>query len=374
MKTTGATPLRQQTFAMGDATMKAIAQTQYGSPDVLRLADLPKPAIAADEVLIRVRAAAVNHADWVLLTGTPLIGRLAFGVRAPRQPVRGRDVAGEVEAVGDKVTRVRPGDEVYAEVDTGSFAEYTRATESAVFRMPAGLNFEEAAAVPVSARTALQGLLHVAQVRPGHRVLINGASGGVGTFAVQIATALGAEVTGVCSLRNADLVRSLGAVHVIDYARKDFTRGGEHYDVIFDSIGNHSLLRLRGSLTRTGTLVLSSGTGGRMLGPMGRILRSLLLSPFISQNLRSFAKTKATLADVTAFIESGQVRPVIDRTYPLSQTRQALDYFADQHARAKIVISVSTGRQILSGQARERSSKPAAPSATSPAPRSSPPR
>jgi NADPH:quinone reductase-like Zn-dependent oxidoreductase len=348
MKTTGApAPSRRQTIPPSAATMKAILQTRYGSPDVLRLATVPKPTIGDDEVLIRVRAAAVNHADWVITTGTPLIGRLAFGLRAPKQQVRGRDVAGEVEAVGGKVTRVRPGDAVYAEVGTGSFAEYTKAPESGVFRKPSNLGFEQAAAVPVSARTALQGLVHVAQVRPGQRVLINGASGGVGTFAVQIAKTLGAEVTGVCSTRNAELIRSLGADHVIDYTREDFTERGEHYDVIFDSIGNYSLRRLRGALTRTGTLVLSSGTGGRVLGPMGRILHALLLSPFVRQNLRTSARTKATLDDVTALIESRQVRPVIDRTYPLNQTQEAVRYFAEEHARAKVVISVSSDRPIM---------------------------
>jgi NADPH:quinone reductase-like Zn-dependent oxidoreductase len=339
--TTAATPARQPATASGSTTMKAVSQTRYGSPEVLQLSDVPKPVIAADEVLIRVRAAAVNHADLVYLTGTPLIARLAFGIRAPKQRVRGRDVAGEVEAVGQGVSRVRPGDAVYAEVETGSFAEYTKAPQSAVFRSPKNLSFEQAAAVPVSARTALQGLVNVAQVRPGQRVLINGASGGVGTFAVQVAKALGAEVTGVCSGRNRDLVRSLGADHVIDYTREDFTRGAQHYDVIFDSIGNHSLSRLRGALTRTGTLVLSSGTGGRVLGPMGRILRALVLSLFVSQNLRTAAKATATLDDVTALIESRQVRPAIDRTFPLSQTSQALRYFANEHARAKIVISVA---------------------------------
>jgi NADPH:quinone reductase-like Zn-dependent oxidoreductase len=353
MKTTTApATTRQQTIAGGATTMKAVLQSKYGSPELLRLADVPKPTIGDDEVLIRVRAASVNHADWVYTTGTPLIGRLAFGLRAPKQQVRGRDVAGEVEAVGGKVTRVRPGDAVYAEVETGSFAEYTTAPEQAVFRKPANLSFEQAATVPVSGRTALQGLAHVAKVRPGQRVLINGASGGVGTFAVQIAKALGAEVTGVCSTRNVDLVRSLGADHVIDYTRDDFTRSGEHYDVIFDSIGNDSLQRLRGALTSTGTLVLSSGTGGRVLGPMGRILSALLLSLFVRQNLRTFAKTKATLDDVTALIESRQVRPAIDRTYPLSQTREALSYFADQHARAKIVISVSADDQTVDGHSR----------------------
>jgi NADPH:quinone reductase-like Zn-dependent oxidoreductase len=325
-----------------ETTMQAIVQRAYGSADVLRLEEVDKPVINDDEVLVRVRAAAVNHADWVYTTGRPLIARLAFGIRKPRQIVRGKDVAGVVEAVGRSVTRFHPGDEVYAEVEAGSFAEYASVAEKLLAHKPANLSFEQAATVPLSARTALQGLRDGGTVQPGQQVLINGASGGVGTFAVQIAKALGAEVTAVCSTRNAELVRSLGADHVVDYTREDFTTSGKRYDVIFDLIGNHSLTACRRALTATGTLVLSSGAGGRVLGPMGRIIRALVLSPFISQNLRVFAATlgRAPLDELRDLIEAGKVTPAIDRTYPLSETAEAIRYFAEEHARGKIVISL----------------------------------
>jgi NADPH:quinone reductase-like Zn-dependent oxidoreductase len=334
-------PTRSAT-ATSTRTMKAIVQRAYGTPDALTLEDVEVPRIAADEVLIRVRAASVNHADWVMTCGRPLIGRLAFGLRRPRQAVRGRDVAGTVEAVGASVTRFAPGDEVYAEVDTGSFAEYARAAESLVSTKPANLDFERAATVPLAGRTALQGLRDGGRVQPGQRVLVNGASGGVGTFAVQIAKALGAEVTGVCSARNAALVSSLGADHVVDYEREDFTAGSGRYDVIFDLIGNHPLTALRRSLTPGGTLVLSSGTGGRVFGPMGRILRALLLSPFVGQNLRIFAPTRGavSLDALRELIESGAVTPAVDRVYPLAETAEAVRYFVEEHARGKIVITV----------------------------------
>lgn len=323
-------------------TMNAIVQHAYGSADVLKLEDIDRPVIGDDEVFVRVRAAAVNHADWVYTTGRPLIARLAFGMRKPRDSVRGKDVAGQVEAVGKNVTRFHPGDEVYAEIDAGSFAEYTRVPESLLALKPANLTFEQAAAVPLSARTALQGLRDGGRVRPGQKVLINGASGGVGTFAVQIAKLLGAEVTAVCSARNAELVRSLGADHVVDYGRDDFTKSGTRYDVIFDLIGNHSLTELRHALTHTGTLVLSSGTGGRLFGPMGRILRALVLSPFISQTLRTFTATRGHehLDELRGLVESGTVTPAIDRTYPLRETAAAIRYFAEEHARGKIVITM----------------------------------
>jgi len=323
--------------------MKAIVQHAYGTADVLKLEDVDMPVIKDGEVLIRVRAAAVNHADWVYTTGRPLIARLAFGLRKPKVVVRGRDVAGQVEAVGTGVTRFRPGDEVYAEVDAGSFAEYTSVPEDLLALKPANLTFEQAATVPLAARTALQGLRDGGQVRPGQTVLINGASGGVGTFAVQIAKALGAEVTGVCSTRNAELVRSLGADHVVDYTREDFTRNGPSYDVIFDLIGNHSLTECRHALKSKGTLVLSSGTGGRILGPMGRIMRALLLSPFVGQNLRTFTAMRGgeALDQLRDLIEAGKVTPAIDRTYALSETPEAVRYFAEEHARGKIVITMN---------------------------------
>ena len=323
--------------------MKAIVQRAYGTAHVLRLEEIGKPVISDDEVLVRVRAAAVNHADWVYTTGRPFIARLAFGLSKPKQIVRGKDLAGVVEAVGTKVTRFRPGDEVYAEVEAGGFAEYTAVPEKLLAHKPTTLSYEQAATVPLSARTALQGLRDGGRVQPGQKVLINGASGGVGTFAVQIAKALGAEVTAVCSTRNAELVRALGADHVVDYTREDFTTSGKRYDAIFDLIGNNSLTAYRRALTHTGTLVLSSGTGGRVLGPMGRILRALALSPFISQNLRTFTATpgRESLDELRDLIEAGKIAPAIDRTYPLSETAEAIRYFAEEHARGKIVISLN---------------------------------
>lgn len=322
--------------------MKAIVQHGYGTPAVLRLQDVEVPQIGPDEVLIRVRAAALNHSDWLLLTGVPYAVRLAFGLRTPRNAVPGRDVAGHVEAVGANVTRFGSGDEVYAEVDTGSFAEYTRVSADLLAFKPANLTFEQAAAVPEAAATALQGLRDRARVRPGQRVLINGASGGVGTFAVQIATAFGAEVTGVCSTKNLDLVRSIGADHVIDYTREDFTTAGQRYDVIFDLVGNHSITDCRRALTRKGTLVLSSGAGGRWFGPMGRILRAVLLAPFVSQNLRPFAARRSgkDLTALAELIEAGKITPVVDRTYVLSEVPAALRYLGEEHPQAKVVIRV----------------------------------
>lgn len=323
-------------------TMKAIVQHVYGSAGVLHLEDVALPAVGDNDVLVRVHASSVNHADWVHTAGNPLIARLAFGMRRPKKTVRGKDVAGQVESVGKSVTEFRPGDEVYAEVESGSFAEYVSVPQDLLAIKPRNLTFEQAATVPLAARTALQGLRDAGRVQPGQTVLINGASGGVGTFAVQIAKALGAEVTGVCSTRNAELVESLGADHVIDYTQEDFTAGGRRYDVIFDLVGNHPLGRLRGALTRTGTLVLSSGTGGRVLGPMGRILRALLLSPFVSQKLPIFTATRSRddLDAVRQLIESGTVTPVIDKTFALGGAPAAIRYFVEEHARGKIVITV----------------------------------
>lgn len=328
-------------------TMKAIVQHSYGTADVLKIAEIDTPRIADTEVLIRVRAASVNHADWVYTTGTPLLARLAFGMRTPKLKVRGKDVAGTVEAVGAAVTQFTPGDNVYAELEAGSFAEFAPAPQDKVALMPATLTFEQAATVPLAGTTALHGLRDAGNLQPGQQVLINGASGGVGTFAVQIAKALGAEVTAVCSAKNFALARSLGADHVIDYAVTDFTQASQRYDLIFDSIGNHPLRRLRRALTTRGTLVLSSGTGGRVLGPMIRILRALSMSLFVTQNLRVSTATADSrpLDELTELIESGLVTPAIDRTYPLEHTADAIRYFAEQHARAKIVISVLGNNQ-----------------------------
>ncbi|MHA7156339.1 NAD(P)-dependent alcohol dehydrogenase [Arthrobacter sp. TMN-50] len=322
--------------------MKAVVQHRYGAADVLSYQDVDKPVIKDGEVLVRVRATAINHADWVYTSGRPLIARLAFGLRTPRNMVRGKDIAGQVEAVGAGVAEFSPGDEVYGEVEAGGFAEYAAVPANLLALKPTNLTFEQAATVPLSARTALQGLKDGGNIQPGQKVLINGASGGVGTFAVQIAKAFGAEVTGVSSAKNAELVRSLGVDHVIDYTQENFTESGLQYDLIFDSIGNHTLSAFRQALTPQGTLVLSSGTGGRVLGPMGRIVRALFLSLFIRQNLRVVpAKPgRESLDLLRELIESGQVTPAIDRTYSLSRVPEAIRYFVEDHARAKIVITV----------------------------------
>ncbi len=322
--------------------MKAIVQKQYGGTETLEFADIPVPTPGGAEVLIRVRAASVNAADWHLMHGEPYLVRLAFGLRAPNIATKGRDVAGVVDAVGNAVRQFAAGDEVYAEVNTGSFAEYTVAPEKIVSRKPSNLTFEAAATVPLAATTALQGLRDVANVQPGQHVLVNGASGGVGTFAVQLAKAFGAEVTGVCSTRNVELVRGLGADHVIDYSRQDFTAGDTRYDVIFDLVGKQSLARCRRALTPRGTLVLSSGGGGRILGPIGRLLAASLQGIVTTQRLRPLvAGARASdLDDLRALIESGVVTPSVERTYPLAETADALRHFGEQHARGKIAISV----------------------------------
>ncbi len=322
--------------------MKAIIQRRYGGPETLEYTDMTMPVPGSDEVLISVRAASVNAADWLLMHGEPYMVRLAFGLRAPKVATRGRDVAGVVEAVGSAVQRLEVGDEVYAEVNAGSFAEFTVAPEKVVAHKPANLTFEQAAAVPIAATTALQGIRDVANVQPGDRVLINGASGGVGTFAVQIAKAFGSEVTAVCSTRNLELARSLGADHVIDYSTQDFASGDKQYDVIFDLVGNRSLRECRRALTHQGMLVLSSGGGGRVLGPIGRILAASIWSTFVSQRLRPLvsAGNAADLDALCELIESGQVTPVIERTYSLTETADALRQFGEQHARGKIAVSV----------------------------------
>lgn len=322
--------------------MLAIVQRTYGTADVLHVEEVRKPVIGDGDVLVRVHAASVNHGDWVYTSGRPLIARLAFGLSKPKEAIRGKDIAGVVDAVGVGVTRFRVGDEVYTEVEAGGFAEFASVPQELLAHKPANLAFEQAAAVPLAARTALQGLRDAAKAQPGQKVLINGASGGVGTFAVQIAKALGAKVTGVSSSRNADMVGSLGADHVIDYNSEDFTAGEERYDVIFDLVGNHSLRDLRHVLTRTGTLVLSSGTGGTILGPMGRILRAMVISPFVTQKLVMFTASRNTddLDALRDLIESGRVIPAIDRTYRLGEVPAAIRYFAEEHARGKIAVTV----------------------------------
>jgi len=324
--------------------MKAIVQDEYGeADDVLRLEEIDRPEIGDDGVLLRVHAAGVDRGVWHLMAGLPYPIRIAgYGMRAPKTRVRGLDVAGRVEAVGKDVTSLKPGDAVFGIAD-GSFAEYARAREDKLAPKPANLTFEQAAAVPVSALTALQGVRDRGEVQPGQRVLIIGASGGVGTFAVQIAKAFGAEVTGVCSTAKVDLVRSLGADRVIDYTQDDIAVGGHRYDVILDIGGNRPLKELRRALTARGTLVIVGGeAGGRWLGGNDRQLRALLLSRFVGQKLGTFiaSENAEDLIVLTELIESGQVVPVVDRTYSLSETPAAIRYIAEGHARGKVVINV----------------------------------
>jgi NADPH:quinone reductase-like Zn-dependent oxidoreductase len=323
--------------------MKAIVYHEYGSPDVLELREIDKPVVEDDEVLVRVRAASANPADWHFMRGQPYIMRPQSGLRRPRNSVLGRDISGQVEAVGKDVTRFRPGDEVFGDVETAGFAEYRCVTEGFLGPKPANLTFEQAAAVPLAALTALQGLRDAGQVQPEQKVLIIGASGGVGTFAVQIAKWLGADVTGVCSTRNVEMVRSLGADHVIDYTQEDFTQSGQKYDLIFQLAGTRSPSDCRRALTPKGTLVLSSGeSDGRWIGPVDRIIKAVALSPFVSQKLGSFlAKpNEEDLQFLKELIEAGKVKPVIGRRYPLSEAPEAIRYLEEGHARGKVVITV----------------------------------
>jgi NADPH:quinone reductase-like Zn-dependent oxidoreductase len=323
--------------------VQAIVQDTYGSTDVLKLRNIDQPEIADDEVLVRVRAAGVDRGVWHIMTGLPYPIRIAgYGLRAPKTPVPGTDMAGVVAAVGDKVTRFRTGDEVFG-IGKGAFAEYARAPESKLAPKPSNLTFEQAAAVAISGLTALQGLRDHGRVGPGQKVLIIGASGGVGTFAVQLAKAFGAEVTGVCSTAKAGMVRALGADHVIDYTRADFAEGKQRYDVILDIGGNASLSRLRRALAPKGTLVVAGGeTGGRWLGGSDRQIRALLLSRFVGQKLTTFICTEnhEDLIILKELIESGQITPVSDRTYPLAQAPQAIRYLEQGHARGKVVLTV----------------------------------
>ena len=329
-----------------EPTMRAIVQDAYGSSakDVLRLEEeVARPVIADDEVLVRVAAASVDRGTWHIMTGLPYPIRLAgFGLRAPKPLNPGRNLAGTIELAGRGVTGFAAGDEVYGTC-AGSFAQYACAHPSKLAMKPATLSFEEAAAVPVSALTALQAVRNQAQVHAGEQVLVVGASGGVGTFALQIAKAFGAEVTGVCSTPKAELVRALGADHVLDYTQEDFTRGELRYDVIVDTGGNRPLSDLRRALTPRGRLVLVGGeTGGRLLGGSERSIRALLLSPLVRQKLATFITSEngddlVVLADL---IDAGKLAPAIDRSYPLSEVAAAITHMQDGHARGKIVITV----------------------------------
>ena len=326
--------------------MKAIEYTKYGPPEVLEFKEVEKPTPKDNEVLIKIHAASVNPLDWHYTRGVPLMLRAGAGLRKPKDPRLGVDFSGNVEAVGRDVTQFKPGDEVYG-ARTGAFAEYVCKVEKTLALKPVNLTFEQAAAVPVAACTALQGLRDKGQIQPGQKVLINGAAGGVGTFAVQIAKSFGAEVTGVCSTRNVDMVRSLGADQVIDYTKEDFTRSEHRYGLILDNAGNRSLSDLRRVLTPNGTLVFNGGgplsaSQGRLLGPLAHSIRATMLSRFVSQKVATFlaSVTKEDLLFLKELIEAGKVTPIIDRTYPLSETAEAICYLEDGHARAKVVITV----------------------------------
>ncbi|MFG3348277.1 NAD(P)-dependent alcohol dehydrogenase [Streptomyces sp. NPDC048018] len=323
--------------------MKAWVQDRYGSADVLEFREVDVPVPRDHEVLVRVHAASVNARDWHLMRGDPYVARAALGLRRPRERTRGTDFAGVVTAVGGGVSRFRPGDEVFGE-GAGAFAEYVCAAQDAVERRPAGLGYEQAAAIPLAGNTALMGLRDLGRLRERDRVLVNGASGGVGTFAVQIAKAWGAEVTGVCSTRNAELVRGLGADRVLDYTREDFTKGPERYDLLLDLVGNRSLAEYRRVLAPEGRLVLSGGgvfEGGSLIGPMGLIVRGQLASLFTRGRIRVLTAEprRENLATLRELAETGAMAPVVERTYPLAEADRALRYVEGEHPRAKVVLS-----------------------------------
>ncbi len=324
--------------------MKAIAFDRYGAPDVLTLAEIDKPVAKDNEVLVRIVAAAINPYDWRMMRGDPYLVRVARGLRKLRVvTVLGSDMAGQVEAVGKDVTRFRPGDAVFGEVDTGGFAEYVSFSEDLLGPKPINLTFEGAAALPMTGITALQALRDRGRIQAGQHVLINGASGGIGTMAVQLAKAFGAEVTGVCSSRNVDLARSVGADHVVDYTREDFTRSAKRYDLILDAVGNHSLTAFRRALVPRGTLVIVGGGGGRWFGPATQVLKAMFASPFVSQRLVPVLGTPnhRDLQALRDLVEAGKVTPVIDRTYPLAEVPEAMRYVEMRHARGKVVITVA---------------------------------
>ena len=327
----------------GVTLMKGMVHRCYGSPDVLRYEDIPKPTPADNEVLVRVHAASVNPLDWHHMEGTPYLVRLDDGLGKPENPRLGVDFAGTVEAVGKDVKRFKPGDEVFG-ARSGAFAEYVTVREQrAVALKPSNVSFEQAAAVPIAAITALQALRDKGRIHAGQKVLINGASGGVGTFAVQIAKSFGAEVTGVCSTRNVDLVRSIGADHVIDYTREDFTQGAQHYDLILDNVGTHSLLEYKRVLNPRGIYVMiGSTTIGNWFAWLATPIEGLVLSPFVSQKFGMFIAelNKEDLATLGDLMQSGKVTPVIDRRFKLSETPEALRYLEQGHARGKVVLSV----------------------------------
>ena len=319
--------------------MKAIVQDRYGSAEVLEATDIEKPQIGDSDVLVRVHAASTHVGDVIVMTGSPFLMRMATGLRKPKNRVPGTDIAGTVEVVGKDVKGLRPGDDVFGWC-AGAFAEYASASEDHFVLKPANLSFEQAAAVGVSATTALQLLRDNGHVQPGQKVLINGASGGVGTFAVQIAKAFGAEVTGVTSTKNLDMVRSIGADHVIDYTKEDFRKGGPRYDLILDNVGDHSMSSTRRALAPKG-LLLSNG-GGHAGGAIGRMIRLAIVSMFVRQQGKPAPKVenRADLLVLKELVEAGKVRPVIDGSYPLRETPKAIGHVAAGHARGTVVIAI----------------------------------
>ena len=324
--------------------MKAIVYTEYGSPDVLHLEDVEKPVPADDEVLVKVHAVSVNAADLHLLRADPFLIRLSSGFLKPKHTILGSDIAGRVEAVGSNVTQFKPGDEVFGDISAcgwGGFAEYVCVRENALVLKPTNLSFEQAAAVPMAAVTALQGIRHAGQIRPGQKILINGASGGVGTFAVQLAKSFGAEVTAVCSTRNLETARSIGADHVIDYTQEDFATNGQQYDLILAANGDRSISDYKRALSPTGVYVQTGGS-------MSQMTQAMIQGPWISMtgskkmsNMGVAKPNQKDLAFMKELLESGKVKPVIDRCYPLSEVPEALRYLEAGHARGKVVITVA---------------------------------
>ena len=323
--------------------MKAIVQEAYGSADVLRLHDIEEPVVKADEVLVRIHTASIHPGDWLLTVGRPQLFRMGFGFRRPRKKIPGFDFAGTVESTGSNATEFEPGDEVFGDAANGSCAEYVSVPEKKLAHKPSNLTLQQAAVVPVSGTTALLGVRDARGVAAGQRVLINGASGGVGTFAVQIAKALGAEVTGVCSTANLEFVRSIGADHVVDYTQDDFTEGAERYDFILDNVANHSLADCRRAVAPDGKYISNNGTsGGRWIGPLGRMAASVLQSLFISKQGRPYYAPvrKQDLLDLTELIEEGAVIPAIGRTFSLSEAAEAMAHVGSGHSRGKVAITV----------------------------------
>lgn len=323
--------------------MKAVVQDRYGPADVLELRDIDKPAPGENQVLVKVNTASLHAGDYFLTTGLPFVMRLGTGLRRPRKMIPGFDMAGTVEGVGSKVTDFKPGDEVFGEAN-GSCAEYVVTTASKLMQKPANLSLDQAAPIAVSGTAALLGVRDAAGVKSGDKVLINGASGGVGTYAVQIAKSLGAEVTGVCSSDNVELLLSIGADHVVDYTLDDFTKGEERYDVVIDNVANHSLAELRRAVSPTGKLIPNSGRSeGRIFGAVGRMLAAFVSSLFIRKQGRPFFAPvkKENLADLAALVESGAVKPVIGNTYELAETPSAMAEVGAGHSRGKIAIRVS---------------------------------